>query len=67
MGAKDICGRERKFVYNCFSFFWRFYTNKFLEKTKSDKSQKMSISVPIHSNFANILNFGFVLVFADVY
>ena len=36
---------------------------------KSDKSQKLSISVSIHSNFVNILklNFGFVVVFADVY
>ena len=38
---------------------------------KSDKTQKLSISVSIHSNFVNILklklNFGFVLIFADVY
>ena len=53
------------FVY--FSFFFSFYTNKLLDKMKSDKSQKTSISVPIHSNFVNILNFGFVLGFADVY
>ena len=35
---------------------------------KADKSQKLSISVSIPSNFVNILklNFGFDLVFADV-
>ena len=35
------------------------------DKMKLGKSQKMSISELIHTNFANILNFGFVLGFVD--
>ena len=51
------------FSYICLVFILLFR----FDKAKSDKSQKMSISVLIHLNFANILNFGVILGFADVY
>ena len=54
-------------IYICLFFILlQFLSHKFLDKMKSDKSQTLSTSISIHSNFVNILklNFGFILVFA---
>ena len=50
-------------IYICLFFIlYQFLYDTFLDKTKSDKSQKMSNSVPIHSDFVNMIFFRALLI-----